>query len=262
MNNTRKSWVLILALVFTILIPNSSVVKLVNAQPTPAIPEFSLKYVDNIYFSTSVSTIDPYTGQTQNYQNKVVEKGIIIEIKGQPFTQPIDSKTGYMDTNDKPSLFYIIHWKGHYSSYWQNSSGIYPDSNADIEIRIGLKGNNDYRYSSPIRLEDIPEGGQVDFQVQAFLGYYIYVPVEPRTLMNISTPVFVGQSSGWSSTQTLTLTNASTTTPIATTNIIQSASQGLDTIPLTTFTAVVLILVVVICILLVLLLRRRRVFSS
>jgi LPXTG-motif cell wall-anchored protein len=202
-----------------------------NAQsiPTPSVPEFSLEYVNTSYFSSPITTTDPYTGQTQSYRNSITERGIIVTIKNQPFTQPLDNN-GFLEVNQS-CLFYLFQWKGHYSTTWTNSSqnSLYQDSNSSYTVlRIPLNGNNDSRFSSPIELEGLTDGGKLDFQVQAFIGYYKYIPTPTQLnpFYPTSTAVFVGQSSGWSGTQTIDIINGSTTTSIGTDAVVVSLIIG------------------------------------
>lgn len=202
-----------------IMIIGLTIIGTVSAQsiPNPSVPEFSLEYVNTSYFSSPITTTDPYTGQTQSYNNSITERGIIVTIKNQPFTQPLDNN-GLLEVNQS-CLFYLFQWKGHYSTTWTNSSqnSLYQDSNTSYTVlRIPLNGNNDYRFSSPIELEGITEGGKLDFQIQAFIGYYKYIPTPTQLnpFYPTSTAVFVGQSSGWSQTLTIDIINGSTTTSI------------------------------------------------
>jgi len=62
-----------------------------------------------------------------------------------------------------------------------------------------------YGYILP-SLGDVSNGGQIDFQVQAFIGYYTTVQEWesgwPRQEERL---VFTGESSGWSRTKTVTI---------------------------------------------------------
>jgi len=178
-----------------------------------------LEFVSTTYLSSPITTTDPYTGQNQSYRNSITERGIIVTIKNQPFTQPLDNN-GLIEVN-QPCLFYLFQWKGHYSSTWTNSSedAVYSDQQSNYTVvRLGMDGNNDNSFGSPIQLEGISDGGKLDFQVQAFIGYYKYVPTPTQLnpFYPTSTAVFVGQSSGWSNTQTIDIINGSTTTSIST----------------------------------------------
>jgi hypothetical protein len=79
-------------------------------------------------------------------------------------------------------------------------------------INIGFKGNDPSGWNIDV-LDYVP-GNQIDFQVQASIGYYS------------GSNVFVGQSSGWSNTQTLTIPDDnSTTSPSSSPTSTASPSQ-------------------------------------
>jgi hypothetical protein len=58
-----------------------------------------------------------------------------------------------------------------------------------------------------------PNATQIDFQVEALIGYYT------------ADDVFIGQSSGWSNTQTLNVSDGSTSTNLGTTSPSSSNLQ-------------------------------------
>lgn len=166
--------------------------------PKPSIPEFTLKHVDNSYDvpSSTTTTTDPYTGEqtvTTEPGYYVQDKTIEITIKNQEFTP-------YSIDSQQISLFYYVSRKGHYAEDWS----YYPPSTHGREYSSNhiLQSNSDYtvvQFSAP------PEG-EMDFRVQAQIGYYtsteayLGVPGAPFT-----TYTFNGEVSGWSETQTLTI---------------------------------------------------------
>lgn len=232
MSITSKKWALSFIVLVAVLSLALLVTKPVNAQtiPTPSVPDFSLEYVNTSYFSSPITTTDPYTGQNHTYSNTITERGVVVTIKNQPYTQPLDSN-GLLAMN-QPCLFYLFQWKGHYSTTWTNSSlsALYPEQNSTYIVdRLGMDGNSDDRFGGPIQLEGITDGGKLDFQVQAFIGYYEYIPTPTQLdpFYQTSTAVFVGQSSGWSDTQTIDIINGSTTTSIGTDAVSgQSSNQS------------------------------------
>jgi hypothetical protein len=216
----------------------------VNAEssiPKPSVPEFTLKYVDDSYDVPPTYGVDPYTGKTvltqagYHIQNASVE----LIIKNQPYHS-------YRNENGSLVwLFYYIAVKGHFenwttinwTSYWMNqkSSESHPDGftpSSDSEytvITYGLVGDNGtdtaykYRsstaYNSPFyygyydyTLGNVSVGDQVDFRVQAIIGYSTRInetlSVPPIGLEPGDVPhyyIFTGQSSDWSNTQTVTI---------------------------------------------------------
>ena len=158
-----------------------------------------MKFVDNSYDvpSSTTTTTDPYTGEQTvttepgyHVQNGTIE----VTIKNQEFTPySIDSQTTI-------SLFYYISYKGHYAEDWD----YYPPSTYGREYSAIFirQSTSDY---TVVQFRAPPEG-EMDFRVQAQIGYYtsttefIAVPGAPFT-----TYTFNGEVSGWSTTQIITI---------------------------------------------------------
>ncbi len=109
------------------------------------------------------------------------------------------------------SLTYNVQEEGHFSNgnEWNTISTWVPASNSEytvISYEVTLY-NGSY---APIWTQ-VTAGGEVDFQVEATIGYWITVP-SPYSLYGAED--FTGQSSGWSNTQTITIANGSTSTSI------------------------------------------------
>ena len=79
-------------------------------------------------------------------------------------------------------------------------------------ISLGFKGVPKGPVSGWMELLD-PNATQIDFQVEALIGYYT------------ADDVFIGQSSGWSNTQTLNVSDGSTSTNLGTTSPSSSNLQ-------------------------------------
>jgi hypothetical protein len=179
--------------------------------PRPSVPEFTLKLVDNSYDVPPTYGIDQYTGNNVMTQSgyHVQEKTLEVKIKNQPFTS-------YKDENGNSiQLYYSIRVKGHFGDSWTypnygyyyvegNEQANYVSADSGSEYTIityGLVGNNG---TTRLLNLDISTGGQADFQVQAFIGY------NTRTTYMTGIgeghrDVFTGETSGWSSTQTITI---------------------------------------------------------
>jgi hypothetical protein len=151
--------------------------------PKPTVPEFTVQLVDNSYDVPAIQTIDPYTGEKITQPSHHVEnKTIELKIANQ--------------RNDY-TIYYSVKMKGHFEENW---TSIYSTWNrmkqSDSQFTIFNF------YPSVAR-----DGGQIDFQVEAAAGYWtqgdVIVPGAPRG------DVFIGEKSGWSSTQTLTIPSAS-----------------------------------------------------
>jgi hypothetical protein len=180
-----KSFSLILILIMVIL---SVSLMLVSAQPpllnqisTPSVPDFAVKFV-------GIGSI-PLTLDTLPCVN--------ITIKNQPFT-PYTDRYG-----NKINLYYRIQWKENTSNFWQQDEIPLTESNSNYTILpLAL-----------IRSEAPPPKGQVDFQVEAVIGYVTYIQGSVPQGEYIP-PSYTGEMSGWSDTQSIIVTNTSSSSPV------------------------------------------------
>jgi lipopolysaccharide export LptBFGC system permease protein LptF len=195
MGSIGKSFALILILIMAV----SSVimVKTAFAQsiPAPSVPEFTVKFVDASYNVTPSSSINPYTGQNVTNEGYHVENRTIeLIIKNQPFAS-------YISNGQNISFYFNVREKGHYEENWTTIYTVdnyyTSESNTDYTTLTYLLDQND-----PPFWNNIPSGGQVDFQVEAMIGYV------SRTV-GFASWYFAGQESGWSNTQTLTIPETS-----------------------------------------------------
>ena len=171
-----------------------------SAQTVPSVPEFTVKFVDKSYDVPASTSTDPYTGKTvTNPSYHVENRTIEIAIKNQPF--PSD-------------LYYNIRVKGHFAENWSwlygwEGSPKMSDSEYTL-IVFSSSGAEDFRGPNGIEVY-APSGGQVDFQVEAFVGGSELSDITPGVPPIGGVWHFAIQSeSGWSSTQTLTLPASST----------------------------------------------------
>ena len=178
---------------FLYVLANCSVV---NGIHKPSVPEFTVKLVAHPYDvpSTTTTKIDPYTGKetvitTPGY--RVENRSIEVVIKNQPFTP-------YTDADGKEiNLYYNVRVKGHFGEYWEELYSRYKDHPSAIPVQSSSE------FTVLSLSANYPDGAQVDFQVEAILGYY-YNELAGRPIV----PLYVlgsVDSSGWSSTQTLTI---------------------------------------------------------
>ena len=203
----RKACLTILVFAFFVSFIVVTVAHAQIATPAPPVPEFTLKLTDHSYdiSSSTTTTIDPYTGKqtvTTNPGYHVQNMSIEVTIKNQQFT-PYS-----IDNQQMICLFYNVSFKGHYAGVWSYyPSGIYGrDSDSVVSI---VQSASDYTVI-PFAA---PTEGQMDFRVQAQIGYYnvsqLFVPVPGAPFYVYK---FIGEVSGWSSTQTITIPETSTTT--------------------------------------------------
>ncbi len=206
MGRTIKSFAVILILIIAISSLSLMIVKPVFAQsiPTPSAPEFSVTYTESSY---SVNTTNTDTGATvtHTYANDTVQ----IVILNQAFN------ANALENGTTLSLTYNVQEEGHFSNgnEWNTISTWVPASNSEytvISYEVTLY-NGSYTPIWNTGQAEVIAGGQVDFQVEATIGYWITVP-SPYSLYGAED--FTGQSSGWSNTQTITISNGSTSTSI------------------------------------------------
>jgi hypothetical protein len=230
------------SLLFILILLASSLimVKPASSEITkPSVPEFTLKIVDNSYEVPPAYYTDPYTGKTTMTQagHRVQNGTMDLIIKNQPFTS-------YSDGNHTIDLYYRIRTRGHYeigwSSYYPDDMYGYPDyvdaSTTEFTV-ISFKYGEECGEYGPI-LGEIPDGGQVDFQVQAFIGYYVSVKADV-TPLNIRNPYyanFTGEISDWSNIQTISLSDkvfsiSTSPNPSSSPNSIVSPLQNLTATP-------------------------------
>ncbi len=155
-----------------------------NPIPKPSIPEFNVKLIDRSYDVplTYTNLTDPFTGQQiiithggYHVENRTID----VIIKNQPFT-PTD-----IDDNTT-QLFYAIRWKGHFEG-WANT---YHISSIDYDYYLNTYGVQASNSDSTVKtytiatFGNVPEGGQVDFQIKAQSGYSFahyrdHAPIQP-----------------------------------------------------------------------------------
>jgi hypothetical protein len=193
--------------------------------PKPSVPEFSVKFIDLSYTTPTTYSIDPNTGQNvTHFGSYIANKTIEVTIKNQPFA-PIFIP--YYDTGRgwHISMHYNIRVKAHHEENWTN---LYLREDISyLSENVPSKSVSEYTFLSynsyqPIsentyimggKKIDFPPGSQVDFQVEALAGYIqrIWNP-NFTSQLDMYPYVFTGESSGWSSTQTVAIPETSTST--------------------------------------------------
>jgi hypothetical protein len=187
----------------------------VSGIPKLSVPEFTLKYVDNSYNVPPTYGIDPYTGENVITQAgyHVENKSIEVIIKNQPFTS-------YRNENNSiVGLFYYILAKGHFQDWYSGTpnpeSYVYRSDGEYTVVTYGLGGNNGSETYYRL-LGDVSAGGQVDFKVQALIGYNtrissgLYASQFGEGYYYVFTVV---ETSDWSDMQTLTISESQTSAP-------------------------------------------------
>ena len=161
------------------------------AAGSPSVPQFNVQYVDHSYDVPPTYGTDPYTGQTQmtNPGYHVTNRSIDVTIRNQPFTPYLSPQ------NTTVNLYYHVRSKGHFED-WSGSSGHSATwMQASSSQYTIVYFNTDYW--------GVPEGGQIDFQVEAVTGYGATTANGCNSDYNKVTV----EESGWSPTQTITFGN-------------------------------------------------------
>jgi hypothetical protein len=173
----------------------------VNAEstPKPSVPEFTVAFVDASYdIPTSYST-DSYTGENVTHpgyhvQNRTIE----VTIKNQPFT-PTEEDSQIIN------VYLNIRTKGAYTKDWieiySPDRGFLTQSSGEYTKVAYSLDDNEFPF-----WDNIPQGGTVDFQVEALAGS-VHRGYNPNATdqLNMYPYVFTGETSGWSNTQTATV---------------------------------------------------------
>jgi len=136
---------------------------------------------------------------TVNLVNETIE----VKIKNQPFVS-------YYDTiiNWTIDFYYNIRIKGNSLEDWTELYLIEDVPTRSIseytELSYALVGENTYNLGDKIM--EFPDGSQVDFQVEAMIGYVhrVYNP-NATSQLEMYPYVFTGETSGWSATRTITI---------------------------------------------------------
>ena len=173
--------------------------------PKPSVPEFTVEFFDSSYDVPTTYSTDPYTGETVTHEGYHVESRTIeVKIKNEPFVSYWiqNSSSG---ANWSINFYYNIRIKGHFSEDWNelyNPEGyIHQDSGAEYTVRTYDSGESVYAIDTGSKRIEFPANAQVDFQVEALIGYTHRVIMGPMYVPW----VFTGEKSGWSETLTITL---------------------------------------------------------
>ena len=185
------------AVLLTVILAVSA---LLVAKPAPAlaqsVPEFTLKLEAYPYDVPPKYAIDPYTGKNVTVQEgyHAENKSIVVTIKNQlaPST-----------------LYYNVRSKGHFGDTWTEhyTYGLYST--------VSLPSQSDSEYTVLLIPAVYPftNGSRVDFQVEAQLWHNVEVfisdhptfPAPYNEIGHYEQRFMMDTTSGWSSTQTITI---------------------------------------------------------
>jgi len=197
---------------FTAILAASSLtaVAFASAQsmPKPSVPIFSLTFTDHSFDAPAATIMSGYTGPTYVPAHHSRNGTIEITILNQPFTPYKD------EMNHTIKLYYHYACKGHYENDWI----IYPDVVPDIAYNEASDSekttfqywiNEEWENDPAGRVPDVPDDGQMDVRVEAFIGYSETICTSIARRADDYHTYYVGQSSGWSCTQTITIGSGS-----------------------------------------------------
>ena len=139
-------------------------------------------------------------------------KTIDVTIKNQPFIQTnIDGNT--------LQLFYVIRWKGHFENWTATNALSSLDYNYYINNYGVQASNSTYTVKTYIlaSFSNVPDGGQLDFQVKAQIGYSYPYFGEHAPIMPIGINFQLVEESSWSNIQTITIGELSNSTTVSST---------------------------------------------
>jgi hypothetical protein len=223
----RMNRKIILTLVLIIAVSTLSIItaKPAFAQtsiPTPYVPEFSMKYITSSYTGTSTSE---YTGATVT--NTYINNTVQIVILNQAFNP------NALENGTTLSLAYSVGAKPHFATSGvlviNNMPAIFPASSSQYTvITLGFSEDNSSS-SVEAQIPPIPNGSQIDFQVQAIVGFYVTVPYHPFGEPFITEPIQQFSevaTSAWSNYLTITVLDGSTSTPISSTSSYPTLSPN------------------------------------
>ena len=216
--------------------------------PMPSVPEFTLKLVDDAF------------GVTDN-------RSIELVIKNQPFT-PVSVQKGTF--NGTAEFFYNVRVKSHFEKNWvtlYSAVGNRFPTQSDLDYTVitfqltYVSPESGYSLGSGLHssiLTGLSPDAQIDFQVQALIGC-VARDYSPRVTyqLDMFQWVFVGETSGWSDTQTLAVP-VSASSPAPTATATPAAEKTVQSLRLEVVVGVVVAVVLVCAGLLVYLTKRRR----
>lgn len=281
MGKIGKTFTLLLTLIIAMSCLTLLNVNPANAQtiPKPSVPEFTVEVRDSSYdvppTTTTRTDLDGRLITSTSPGYHVSSGNVVLTIINQPFTSYYD-KDGY-----PINLYYHIRIKGEESADWATGGYIKANSTTIDKVTLsysgyyffetnqggfGILGYSAWRLNEPL-----------SFQVEAFIGHTKTnsLPMNPLFPYDLKDVEYIGQTSGWSNTQTITIptgsvsnvtpeptaqttstpTTASTSTSTSTAPDINSNSI---TLPLAAFIAITVAVVLLAVALSVLLLMRHR----
>jgi hypothetical protein len=241
----------IVALLLTLTIIMSCLtlltVKPVDAQSfaKPSVPEFTLKFLPD---SENITHTDPFTGAITF---EIIDKSRIeVKIKNQPF-----DNTSYY-------LYYAIYARGHFDPSNQTShrGGYYFPNNYTTTPGPSSLQATKTEYTTASFMADYPSHAQIDVTVGAMLMHNGQLRVHDHIqdfVGHLVSGVIQGEVSYTFQTFTIPEHLTSSISSPATATPSSTANEGLITMPIITFGAIITVFVLIIIILMLLIFYRR-----
>ena len=163
--------------------------------PKPSMPQFTIRYIDESFDASTQPSIDPYTGEAIPPNSYHVDRRYIqVSIRNDLPTISAGSPSEY---------YYNVRYKGQFTEDWTEAKtaayGYYrPSDSAYTLINYTLS-------SFSIIGKDLAVGTKIDFQVILMYG----VIGKDISQGPLGPEYFSGETSGWSSTKTVTVGDTS-----------------------------------------------------
>jgi hypothetical protein len=192
----NKILALLLSIVFVCSVFSIVEIQFVNASSNVPMPQFTVRYIDESYDASTSPSTNPYTGDVTPPTSYHIDRRYIqVSIRNDLPKIPEGSPFEY---------YYNVHSKGQFAEDWSEGRtaayGFYrPSESAYTMINYTLA---DFSISG----QEPPWGTKIDFQVILMYG----VIGRDTSQGPLGPEYFSGETSGWSSTRTVTIGDTST----------------------------------------------------
>ena len=169
----------------------------------PAIPEFTVEFVNHPYDVPTTYSIDEYTGENITHAGYSMDNYTVNIVIKNPFNYSY-SNMGYY-------LFYNVRVRGHFSEEWDTLYYYYSYAKSSEYTPYKpnwLAADKNSEYTTTSHPANYLPGAQLDFQVQAVPIYSGQVKVSSHLFDftgHYEPGYVVGEASDWSATQTLVI---------------------------------------------------------
>ncbi len=188
--------------------------------PAPSVPEFTITVKDRSYdVPNTVTVTTDIDGRKINSTSPAfyaIDGSIELSIRRQLFTSYYDSEGYPID------LYYHIRIRGTESVDWGTGAYFKAGNSSSAVVTLNYLGSSFAWAFGIYGFSSYPVNDTLSFQVEAFIGHTLTTtePTNPAFPIDIKKVEYIGQSSGWSDTQTAliqTITSLAIPTPSSTT---------------------------------------------